>query len=451
MPDALLPVLVSDHGRFADALADELLAKPDVLRTGKVLEVIGTLVKAGGVDVSLGELCELRAPDGTLLQHAEVIGFTRNIALLSPFSRLDHVSRTTRVVALGRPLSVPVGRALLGRVVDSLGRPIDGGAPVQAGGMKSVYAEPPAPMQRRMIAAPLATGVRAVDAMLTLAEGQRMGIFSPAGVGKSTLLGMFARGAHCDVNVIALIGERGREVREFVETILGPEGMERSVVVCATSDRSAIERAKAAYVATAIAESFRDEGQRVLLMMDSLTRFARALREVGLAAGEAPVRRGFPPSVFAELPRLLERAGMGECGSITALYTVLEEDDAGGDPVSEEVRGIVDGHMMLSRAIAAKNQYPAIDVLGSVSRVMGQVVPPDHVEAAGHVRRLLAQYGDIEALLQIGEYQSGNNAIADEAIAKVDVIRAFLSQKAGAYEGFDETRDALFRLAEHGA
>ncbi|OJA63766.1 flagellum-specific ATP synthase FliI [Burkholderia ubonensis] len=451
MPDALLPVLVSDQGRFADALADELLAKPDVLRTGKVLEVIGTLVKAGGVDVSLGELCELRAPDGTLLQHAEVIGFTRNIALLSPFARLDHVSRTTRVVALGRPLSVPVGRALLGRVVDSLGRPIDGGAPVQAGGMKSVYAEPPAPMQRRMIAAPLATGVRAVDAMLTLAEGQRMGIFSPAGVGKSTLLGMFARGAHCDVNVIALIGERGREVREFVETILGPEGMERSVVVCATSDRSSIERAKAAYVATAIAESFRDEGQRVLLMMDSLTRFARALREVGLAAGEAPVRRGFPPSVFAELPRLLERAGMGECGSITALYTVLEEDDAGGDPVSEEVRGIVDGHMMLSRAIAAKNQYPAIDVLGSVSRVMGQVVPPDHVEAAGHVRRLLAQYGDIEALLHIGEYQSGNNAIADEAIAKVDVIRAFLSQKAGAYEGFDETRDALIRLAEHGA
>ncbi|KVQ06844.1 FliI/YscN family ATPase [Burkholderia ubonensis] len=451
MPDALLPGLVSDHGRFADALADELLAKPDVPRTGKVLEVIGTLVKAGGVDVSLGELCELRAPDGTLLQHAEVIGFTRNVALLSPFARLDHVSRTTRVVALGRPLSVPVGRALLGRVVDGLGRPIDGGAPVRAGGMKSVYAEPPAPMQRRMIAAPLATGVRAVDAMLTLAEGQRMGIFAPAGVGKSTLLGMFARGAHCDVNVIALIGERGREVREFVETILGPEGMERSVVVCATSDRSAIERAKAAYVATAIAESFRDEGQRVLLMMDSLTRFARALREVGLAAGEAPVRRGFPPSVFAELPRLLERAGMGEGGSITALYTVLEEDDAGGDPVSEEVRGIVDGHMMLSRAIAAKNRYPAIDVLGSLSRVMGQVVPPDHVEAAGYVRRLLAQYGDIEALLQIGEYQSGTNAIADEAIAKIDVIRAFLSQKAGAYEGFDATRDALFRLVEHGA
>lgn len=449
--DALLPALVSDHGRFADALAEELVAKPDAVRTGKVLEAIGTLVKAGGVDVSLGELCELRAPDGTLLQHAEVIGFTRNVALLSPFARMDHVSRTTRVVALGRPLSVPIGRALLGRVVDSLGRPIDGGAPVQAGDLKSVFADPPAPMQRRMIAAPLATGVRAVDAMMTLAEGQRVGIFAPAGVGKSTLLGMFARGAQCDVNVIALIGERGREVREFVETILGPEGMERSVVVCATSDRSAIERAKAAYVATTIAESFRDEGQRVLLMMDSLTRFARALREVGLAAGESPVRRGFPPSVFAELPRLLERAGMGERGSITALYTVLEEGDAGSDPVSEEVRGVVDGHMVLSRAIAAKNQYPAIDVLGSLSRVMGQVVRPDHVEAAGRVRRLLAQYAEVEALLQIGEYQGGTNAITDEAIAKIDAIRAFLSQKDRAYEGFDETRDALFRLAEHGA
>ncbi|KVU59700.1 type III secretion apparatus H+-transporting two-sector ATPase [Burkholderia ubonensis] len=446
----MLTELVSDHERFADVLADAFLARPDAVRTGKVLEVVGTLVKVGGLEVSLGELCELRGPDGTLLQHAEVIGFTRNVALLSPFSKVDHVSRATRVVALRRPLSVPVGQALLGRVVNSLGQPIDGGAPVPESGLKSVFAEPPAPMQRRMVAEPLSTGVRAVDAMITLAEGQRMGIFAPAGVGKSTLLGMFARGAQCDVNVIALIGERGREVREFVEVILGPEGMARSVVVCATSDRSSIERAKAAYVATAIAESFRDEGRRVLLMMDSLTRFARALREIGLAAGESPVRRGFPPSVFAELPRLLERAGMGERGSITALYTVLEEDESGSDPISEEVRGIVDGHMVLSRAIAAKNQYPAIDILASLSRVMAQVVPPDHVEAAGRVRQLLAQYGEVEALLQIGEYKSGTNPTADEAIAKIDAIRAFLSQKTDGYSGLDETRDALRQLAEPG-
>ncbi|KVK72790.1 type III secretion apparatus H+-transporting two-sector ATPase [Burkholderia ubonensis] len=451
MPGALLPELVSDHENFVATLADALLTSPDAVTTGKVLEVIGTLVKVGGLDVSLGELCELRTPDGTLLQHAEVIGFTRNVALLSPFSRVDRVSRSTRVVALGRPLSVPVGRVLLGRVVDSLGQPMDGGAPVAADTLTSVFADPPAPMQRRMIAAPLATGVRAVDTMMTLAEGQRMGIFAPAGVGKSTLLGMFARGAQCDVNVIALIGERGREVREFVESILGPQGMARSVVVCATSDRSSIERAKAAYVATAIAESFRDEGQRVLLMMDSLTRFARALREVGLAAGESPVRRGFPPSVFAELPRLLERAGMSERGSITALYTVLEEDESGGDPISEEVRGIVDGHMVLSRAIAAKNQYPAIDILASLSRVMVQIVTPEHVEAAGRVRRLLAQYGEVEALLQIGEYQSGANPLADEAIAKIDAIRAFLSQHTDDLQSFGESRDALFRLAECGA
>ncbi|KWB44591.1 type III secretion apparatus H+-transporting two-sector ATPase [Burkholderia ubonensis] len=445
-PDALFRELLGDCERFADTLVHEFLAKPDAMQTGKVLEVAGTMIKAGGLDVSLGELCELRASNGVLLQHAEVIGFTQNVALLSPFSRLENISRTTRVVALGRSLTVPVGQALLGRVVNSLGQPIDGGAPIHVSASRPIFTEPPAPMQRRMIDAPLTTGVRVVDAMMTLAEGQRMGIFAPAGVGKSTLLGMFARGAQCDVNVIALIGERGREVREFVEIILGSEGMARSVIVCATSDRSSIERAKAAYVATAIAESFRDNGRRVLLMMDSLTRFARALREVGLAAGESPVRRGYPPSIFAELPRLLERAGMGERGSITALYTVLEEDDSGGDPVSEEVRGIVDGHMILSRDIAAMNQYPAIDILGSLSRVMAQVVPPEHVNAARRLRQLLAQYRDVEALLQIGEYQAGSNPLADEAISKIDAIRQFLSQETNTYANCDETYEALRRL-----
>jgi ATP synthase in type III secretion protein N len=436
--------------RLTDTIEDELLAASHVARSGKVLEVIGTLVKVTGLDVTLGELCELRTMNGELLQHAEVIGFTRDIALLSPFARLADVSRSTQVIGLGRPLSVPVGDALLGRVIDSLGQPIDGGAPIDASGERRIFASPPEPMSRQLIAAPLPTGVRVVDSMMTLAEGQRMGIFAPAGAGKSTLLGMFARGAQCDVTVIALIGERGREVREFVETTLGPEGLARAVVVCATSDRSSIERAKAAYVATAIAEHFRDQGRRVLLMMDSLTRFARAQREIGLAAGEPPARRGFPPSIFAELPRLLERAGMGPTGSITALYTVLTEDDSGSDPIAEEVRGILDGHVILSRDIAARNQYPAIDVLASLSRVMPQVVPADYVRAAARVRELLAKHREVEMLVQIGEYKPGVNALADEAIAKIDAIRRFFSQRTDQRVTPAETRAQLFALAAAG-
>jgi ATP synthase in type III secretion protein N len=439
-----------DLERLTDDIEREILAAPAVARTGKVLEVIGTLIKVGGLDLSLGELCELRAPNGELLQHAEVIGFTRDVALLSPFARLEHISRSTRVIGLARPLAVKVGDMLLGRVIDSLGEPVDGGPPIESDDMRPIFASPPDPMSRRMIDAPLPTGVRVVDAMMTLAEGQRMGIFAPAGVGKSTLLGMFARGASCDVNVIALIGERGREVREFVELILGPEGMARSVVVCATSDRSSMERAKAAYVATAIAEYFRDRGQRVLLMMDSLTRFARAGREIGLAAGEPPARRGFPPSIFAELPRLLERAGMGATGSITALYTVLAEDESGSDPIAEEVRGILDGHMILSREIAAKNQYPAIDVLASLSRVMPQVVPGSFVGASARIRELMAQHREVEMLLQIGEYQPGGNALADEAIAKAPAIKAFLSQRTDEYAPPGDTEAQLYALAETG-
>ena len=432
---------------LADAIERELLAASNVARSGKVLEVIGTLVKVGGLDVSLGELCELRSANGTLLQHAEVIGFTRDVALLSPFSRLADVSRSTQVIGLGRPLSVPVGDALLGRVIDALGQPIDGMGMIEADDERPVFAGAPDPMSRQLIEAPLPTGVRVVDGMMTLAEGQRMGIFAPAGVGKSTLLGMFARGTPCDVTVIALIGERGREVREFVEMILGPQGMERSVVVCATSDRSSIERAKAAYVATAIAEYFRDQGKRVLLMMDSLTRFARAQREIGLAAGEPPARRGFPPSIFAELPRLLERAGMGAQGSITALYTVLAEDESGSDPIAEEVRGILDGHMILSREIAAKNQYPAIDVLASLSRVMPQVTSADHRRAAARVRELLAKHRDVEMLLQIGEYKPGGDPLADEAVNKIDAIRAFFSQGIDELATPQDTQARLFALS----
>jgi type III secretion protein N (ATPase) len=439
---------ILDVARLTDAIEREILSTSNIARRGKVLEVIGTLLKVGGLDVALGELCELRAPHGTLLQHAEVIGFTRDVALLSPFSRLADISRSTQVVGLGKPLSVRVGNALLGRMIDSLGQPMDGLGPIEADEERPIFADPPDPMSRKLIEQPLATGVRVVDGMMTLAEGQRMGIFAPAGVGKSTLLGMFARGARCDVTVIALIGERGREVREFVELILGPQGLARSVVVCATSDRSSIERAKAAYVATTVAEHFRDQGARVLLMMDSLTRFARAQREIGLAAGEPPARRGFPPSIFAELPRLLERAGMGERGSITGLYTVLAEDESGSDPIAEEVRGILDGHMILSRDIAAKNQYPAIDVLASLSRVMPQVMPRDYVQAAARLRELIAKHREVEMLVQIGEYQPGGNPLADEAIAKIDAIRAFFTQDTDELADPEATGARLFALAE---
>jgi type III secretion protein N (ATPase) len=421
--------MATDLLRFAEALENELHHEPTLARSGKVFEVVGTLIRASGLDAKVGELCELKDARGRSLQRAEVVGFGRNGAILSPFGGLTGVSETTRVIGTGQPLSVKAGPQLLGRVISGLGDPIDGKGPLRGSEDRPVFADPPDPMSRAMIEHPLPTGVKIIDALMTLGEGQRMGIFAPAGAGKSTLMGMLARGAQCDVSVIALIGERGREVREFIEFILGPEGMARSVVVCATSDRSSIERAKAAYVATAVAEYFRDRGQKVLLMMDSLTRFARAQREIGLAAGEPPARRGFPPSVFAELPRLLERTGMGAKGSITALYTVLAEDESGGDPIAEEVRGILDGHMILSRRIAAKNQYPAIDVLGSLSRVMTQIVPKEHVAAAGSLRTMMAKYDEVEMLLQVGEYKPGNDAVADMAVNRIQAIRAFLNQK----------------------
>ncbi|WP_415842013.1 FliI/YscN family ATPase, partial [Paracidovorax anthurii] len=289
----------------------EVAAAPLVRRSGKVVEVIGTLMRVTGLDAKLGELCHVLDEHGDLLQAAEVVGFANGQSILSPFGSILGVRGGSAVVGLGEVLSVPVGPKLLGRVIDSLGQPIDGKGPLECTETRPVFALPPTPMEREMIEHPLPTGVKAIDGLITLGEGQRMGIFAPAGVGKSTLMGMLARGTQCDISVIALIGERGREVREFVEFILGEEGMARSVVVCATSDRSSSERAKAAHVATAVAEYYRDQGLKVLLMMDSLTRFARAQREIGLAAGEPPARRGFPPSVFAEIPRLLERAGMG--------------------------------------------------------------------------------------------------------------------------------------------
>jgi type III secretion protein N (ATPase) len=434
--------------RVMRLMTRELASVPMVHRRGKVVEVIGTLMRVTGLDAQLGELCHVLDSQGGLLQAAEVVGFSNGQSILSPFGSILGVRGGSAVVGLGEVLSVPVGPALLGRVIDSLGQPIDGKGPLHCSERRPVFALPPTPMQREMIEHPLPTGVKVIDSMITLGEGQRMGIFAPAGVGKSTLMGMLARGTQCDVAVIALIGERGREVREFVEFILGEEGMARSVVVCATSDRSSSERAKAPQVATAVAEYYRDQGMKVLLMMDSLTRFARAQREIGLAAGEPPARRGFPPSVFAEIPRLLERAGMGAVGSITAMYTVLYEDESGNDPISEEVRGILDGHMILSRKIAARNQYPAIDVLGSLSRVMSQIVPKDHQQAAGRMRQLMAKYDEIEPLVQMGEYRPGSDAFADEAMQKAPAIREFLNQATSDLWDFDRSIDAMAQVSD---
>ncbi|MCG8650829.1 MAG: type III secretion system ATPase SctN, partial [Pirellulales bacterium] len=354
---------------------------------GRVVQVVGTIIKAVVPGVKIGELCLLQNPweeDWEL--SAEVVGFAKEAALLTPLGELLGVSSSTEVVPTGRTHSIAVSNALLGRVLDGLGNPMDELGPIVAEKHYPVYGPPPSPMKRKPIDKPIVLGIRAIDAMLTVGEGQRMGVFAAAGGGKSTLLASIIRNTEAEIIVLALIGERGREVREFIEKDLGAEGLKKSVLVIATSDRSSMERLKSAYVATAVAEYFRDQGKRVLLMMDSVTRFARAQREIGLAAGEPPTRRGFPPSVFATLPRLMERAGQSEQGSITALYTILVEGDDMTEPVADETRSILDGHIILSRKLAAENHYPAIDILASVSRVANAIIDPDHNRAAGKLR-----------------------------------------------------------------
>lgn len=407
---------------------------------GRVVEARGTLIRVAGLDAKIGELCELRQGNKTLCL-AEVTGLVNECALLMPHGELDGLSLGARVIPLGHGHRVPTGDTLLGRVLNGFGQPMDGGGPLQASAWRTTQGQSPDALQRAPIDRPFATGVRSIDSLMTLGTGQRIGVFAPAGVGKSTLAGMLVKASQADVRVVALVGERGREVGEFVHQTLGPDGMRNSVVVAATSDSSASERVKAGFVATAIAESFRDRGQSVLLVMDSVTRLARALREIGLACGEPPTRRGFPPSVFATLPRLLERAGNSAHGSITALYTVLMEGEDDADPIAEEVRSILDGHIVLTRAIAQTQQYPAIDVLESLSRLMPFVTSAKHQAAAHHVRSLIARHRDIELLLQVGEYRSGSDPIADEAIAKLPAIKAFLSQSASHAE------DAALSLA----
>ena len=416
-----------------------------VVARGRVVEAIGTVIRAAAPGLRLGEAVTLRNPDDDREVMAEVVGLDGDHAILAPLEETRGISTRTEVIATGRPRTAPAGDALLGRVLDGLGRPMDVGTrgPLRRVSEVPVHAAAPDPLTRRPVDRPMPLGVRALDGVLTCGEGQRMGIFAAAGGGKSTLLSMLVSNAACDVAVLALIGERGREVREFIERDLGPEGLARSVLVVATSDRPAMERASAAYVATAIAESFRASGRRVLLLMDSVTRFARAGREIGLAAGEPPTRRGYPPSVFAELPRLLERAGNDDRGSITAFYTVLVEGDDMTEPVADEVRSILDGHIVLSRALASRGHYPAIDVLASASRVMSQVTTREHREAATKLRRLLARHDEVELLLRIGEYKPGADPETDEAVTKAPRLRAFLCQDTEEREDFDATLERL--------
>jgi type III secretion system H+-transporting two-sector ATPase len=414
---------------------------------GRVVEVTGLVIKARVPGVRIGELCFIETPLQDAPVRAEVVGFRSELVYLMGLGDLTGLGPDSEVRPTGHVMTVRVGPGLLGRVLDGLGRPADGKGPLAGGGTDEypVYAPPPDPLQRRRVTRALSVGVRAMDGLLTVGEGQRVGIFAAAGGGKSTLLGMIARNTVADINVIALIGERGREVLDFIEENLGPEGLARSVVVVATSDQPTLVRLKSAYVATAVAEYFRDRGRRVVLVLDSITRFARAQREAGLAVGEPPARAGFPPSVFAVLPRLLERAGNSDRGSITAFYTVLVEGDDMTEPVADEARSILDGHIVLSRDLAGRGHYPAIDVLRSASRVMPAVAADAHMQAAQKVRELIATYERHRDLILLGAYKRGTDARVDEALDRWPAIEAWLRQGTRETSAFGETLAGLAR------
>jgi type III secretion protein N (ATPase) len=425
-----------------DPLLEALPVLDPLKRVGRVSEAYGTLIRVTGISARIGELCELHDPATGHRLMAEVVGISRGATMLTPLGALEGISAVTQVICKGRQAAIGAGMSLLGRVMDALGHVIDGLPPPQDLVAAPVHRNAPNPLARNLVTRTFPSGVRAIDSLLTVGEGQRVGIFAAAGGGKSTLLGMLARGASADVNVIVLVGERGREVREFIEDSLGPEGLRKSVIVVATSDRPAVERARAAYVGTAIAEHFRDQGRRVLLLLDSVTRYARALRDVGLAVGEPPARRGYPPSVFSALPKLFERSGNDDKGSITAFYTVLLEEES-GDPIGDEVRSILDGHIYLSPKLAAAHHFPAIDILASASRTMGRVAHSQHLKAAANLRRQLAKFQEMELLVQIGEYKPGTDPEADQAISNIGRIRQLLQQPASQLCTFDEAVRSL--------
>jgi flagellum-specific ATP synthase len=409
---------------------------------GRVAEVVGLVIESNGPNSRVGDICMIETGSGDTV-HAEVVGFRDDRTLLMPLGELSGVRAGCVVRATGRCLMVPVGDRLLGRTLDGLGLPMDGLGPLGCCDRYPVIASPPNALERTMIQQPLTTGVRAIDGMLTIGVGQRMGIFAGSGVGKSTLLGMIARNCEADVNVIALVGERGREVREFMENDLGPEGLARSVIVCATSDQPALVRIKAALTATAIAEYFRDQGKSVLLMMDSVTRFAMAQREVGLAVGEPPSTKGYTPSVFALLPKLMERAGNSSKGAITALYTVLVDGDDTNEPIADASRSILDGHIVLNRKLTSRGHYPPIDILQSLSRTMPMVVDQDQIEEAQDMRELVAAYKDVEDLVSIGAYKAGSQPLSDRAIDRWEPINKFLRQDKADGTEFMETRERM--------
>ena len=420
----------------------KLLTKNYEEKMGKVVKIVGLTIESIGPDANINDLCIIMSQDRKIRVEAEVIGFRDDRLLLMPYGDMAGIGVGSIVKNSKEPLLVKVGDELLGKTLDGLGNPIDGS------GLETKYSYPveapaPDPLTRAVIDKVLTLGVKAVDGLLTIGKGQRIGIFAGSGVGKSTLLGMFARNTKADINVIALIGERGREVREFIERDLGEEGLKRSVLVIATSDKSALIRKKAAKTATAIAEYFRDTGKDVLLMMDSLTRFSMAQREIGLASGEPPVSRGYPPSVYSEMPKLLERAGNSEKGSITGLYTVLVDGDDFNEPITDTARGILDGHIVLSRKMAQKNHYPAIDVLASISRVMSSIVSSEHKKLAGDLKMVLATYNDAEDLINIGAYKAGSNKNIDFAIEKIDAVNEFLCQSTDEKFTFEETIEKL--------
>ena len=411
---------------------------------GKVVQIVGLVIECNGPNVSMGELCYVHSHfEDVEPLPAEVVGFREGYVLLMPLGETKGIGPGCQVVSAQKVLQVKVGSELLGRVIDGLGNPIDGKGPILCQKEYPIQADPPAPLERPVIKDSLYVGVRAIDGLITMGQGQRIGIMAGSGVGKSTLLSMIARNTEADISVIALVGERGREVKEFIERDLGEEGLKRSVVVVATSDKPALVRIKGALTATAIAEYFRDRGRKVVLMMDSVTRFAMAQREVGLTVGEPPATRGYTPSVFALLPRLLERAGTSAKGSITGIYTVLVDGDDMNEPIADAVRSILDGHIVLSRNIAAQNHFPAIDVLASVSRVMSAVVPKEHMEANRKLRALMAVYKEAEDLIHIGAYVKGSSPKIDEAVQKIDAINDFLCQGVFEVQSFEETIQRL--------